>query len=610
MAGTASSAVTRTQLDELARAIRRTPIIDNHAHPLLEAAMAGRRPLMSIATEAHGDAMHASATALAHLRAVRQLARVLDCGATWEAVVAAVEEKRIEAPDDWTGRCLAGIKTILVNDGLDNKYEVHDYPWHDAFTRSKCKRIVRIESVATAIISHLKEDYDSLDGSSADNPPDRFDFMLDQFELEISFAIQDPDSAGFKSVICYRTGLDVPREPDEAAARKSFADIMRSPPTDVLRLQHDGLNDLLVHRTAADRQEREPPQEALPVPHRAGRQRHQPGQGVALAPAGVHPRLPHRAHRSAPCELPLHQGGRVPGQRVRQRLRRHRRGVPLCQPRRPGGRYPPDPGAVPLVQDRLEHRRPLVSRNLPPRRDTDTRDPRDGEHSFPRAPSCAGPQESDAGQQVLSGYVQKGDLAVQAAIQLTRDILFMNSNRLYALELDFVELSDDEAWSAAGQEQERKEARRLEDVEILKRFMEGMPTPDFVRISWIDYTAMPRMRMIPYRKFMTLVEGGAPTDIGISKAALALLQDDRLIPGASPTGEYRLHPDFSSLRRGPIRGHINMYGEFRERDGSKAALCPPQAADPGGRARRKTRPALPFRVRDRVCPHGTDSYQL
>ncbi len=73
---------------------------------------------------------------------------------------------------------------------------------------------------------------------------------------------------------------------------------------------------------------------------------------------------------------------------------------------------------------------------------------------------------------------------------------------------------------------------------------------------------------------MTLVEGGAPTDIGISKAALALLQDDRLIPGASPTGEYRLHPDFSSLRRGPIRGHINMYGEFRERDGSKAALCP------------------------------------
>ncbi len=143
MAGTASSAVTRTQLDELARAIRRTPIIDNHAHPLLEAAMAGRRPLMSIATEAHGDAMHASATALAHLRAVRQLARVLDCGATWEAVVAAVEEKRIEAPDDWTGRCLAGIETILVDDGLDNKYEVHDYPWHDAFTRSKCKRIVR-----------------------------------------------------------------------------------------------------------------------------------------------------------------------------------------------------------------------------------------------------------------------------------------------------------------------------------------------------------------------------------------------------------------------------------------------------------------------------------
>ncbi len=108
-----------------------------------------------------------------------------------------------------------------------------------------------------------------------------------------------------------------------------------------------------------------------------------------------------------------------------------------------------------------------------------------------------GPQESDAGQQVLSGYIQKGDLTVQAAIQLTRDTLFMNSNRLYALELDFVELSDDEAWSAAGQEEEQKETRRLEDVEILSALWKACRHPILCAFSWMDYTAMPRMRMIP-----------------------------------------------------------------------------------------------------------------
>ncbi len=72
------SGVSKMQLEELVRVIRRTPIIDNHAHPLLKAEMLSLHPLMSIATEAHGDAMYASSTSLAHLRAVKQLARVID----------------------------------------------------------------------------------------------------------------------------------------------------------------------------------------------------------------------------------------------------------------------------------------------------------------------------------------------------------------------------------------------------------------------------------------------------------------------------------------------------------------------------------------------------
>ena len=79
--------------------------------------------------------------------------------------------------------------------------------------------------------------------------------------------------------------------------------------------------------------------------------------------------------------------------------------------------------------------------------------------------------------------------------------------------------------------------------------------------------------MVPAKKFTSLLESGS-TDIGITKACLGLLQNDVPIPGVSATGEYRLHPDFSSLKAGPIDGHVTMQGNFREQDGSAVPLCP------------------------------------
>jgi glutamine synthetase len=168
--------------------------------------------------------------------------------------------------------------------------------------------------------------------------------------------------------------------------------------------------------------------------------------------------------------------------------------------------------------------------------------------------------------QVLTEYVRKGAITWKAAIQLTRDILFLNSNKLYHLNLEFGELED--AWSTG-----EDEDRRRTDLEMLEDFMKGKARPDFVHVSWMDYSSMPRMRMVPWRKFTTVVEEGR-SDIGITKAGLGLLPNDSIIPGVFPTGEYRLHPDFSSLKLGPIRGHLSMYGEFREKDGSRVSLCP------------------------------------
>lgn len=245
---------TPSQVDAVARAIRNTPIIDHHAHPLLKAEALGKHPLLAITTEANGDAIDSATTTLPHLRAIRQLASVLRCGYTWEAVVAAIEEKRLEYPEDWTADCLFGIETILIDDGLDGEEDANTYSWHDDYTRSRCKRIVRIEKIAADIIRRIGSE------RSAQGPEDAsldgvFDEWIREFDTHIRTALDDPDVVGFKSVVCYRTGLDISSEPISLLESRAAADF-KSLIADIhtrqsfVKLRTKSLNDLVVHRTA------------------------------------------------------------------------------------------------------------------------------------------------------------------------------------------------------------------------------------------------------------------------------------------------------------------------------------------------------------------------
>lgn len=243
-----AAGVSRAQLNEVIRAIHKCPIIDNHAHPLLKPEALSKYPLISITTEASGDAIHAAFTSLSHLRGVKQLAHVLDCAQTWEAVVAAIEQRRLEDYDDWISECLDGIETILVDDGLDAPDDAYEYDWHNSFTRSGCKRIVRIETVAGRIFQKHASEF-----KEGDNSEDLFDRAIDEFDAEIRSALEDTEVVGFKSVICYRTGLDIPAVVDLTVAKASFDEIVTdyAGPAELARIQHPGLNDLLVHRAAA-----------------------------------------------------------------------------------------------------------------------------------------------------------------------------------------------------------------------------------------------------------------------------------------------------------------------------------------------------------------------
>ena len=234
-------------MEDLIKAIHTTPIIDNHAHPLLIPSAQAKYPLLSITTEAHGNAMKNTPSTLSHIRAVNQLSEILGCPATWDDVVKAIEVEKSKPGDVWSKRCLEGVETILVDDGLDAKAEVFDYAWHDRLTRSKCKRIVRIEKVAEDIIDELIK-IPSL------SPGDIFHVLIRDFEAKIKESVEDPEVVGFKSIICYRTGLNIPPLLTLSDVKSAFVEHiseLKSQGEQFRRIDGQPLNALLVQKTAS-----------------------------------------------------------------------------------------------------------------------------------------------------------------------------------------------------------------------------------------------------------------------------------------------------------------------------------------------------------------------
>ena len=233
-------------MEDLIEAIETTPIIDHHAHNLLLSSEINAHNLLSITSEAQGPALKQGApSTLAHLRAVHQLSKILECDATWTAVQAKIEQRRKESNDAWARQCFHGIETALIDDGLDPS-NVHPYKWHDRLTRSRCKRIVRIERIAESIMIDAFEDFSK---KSIKEPPAFIHHVIRRFTSAIEDAIADPEVAGFKSVICYRTGLAIPPYRDAHKQRLGF--VFQSGDKEKLsRLEDDQLGPYFVHLTA------------------------------------------------------------------------------------------------------------------------------------------------------------------------------------------------------------------------------------------------------------------------------------------------------------------------------------------------------------------------
>jgi len=474
----------------LSHTIQTTPIIDNHAHPLLDLDAIGRYPLLSITTEAHGDAIHASLTSLAHLRAVNQLSKVLRCEPSWEAVVNAIEAKRIEDYDSWVAECLNGIQSVLVDDGLDGEDAVYPYTYFGDVTPSPAKRIVRIEKIAAEIINnHLPKEGTA--ASNAKNAGVVFEQALKAFDQSIAEAIADPEVVGFKSIICYRTGLAIPRRPDAAAARKAFETIYGNytQGTDkaFTRVNHQGLNEYLVHRLAC----------LIRNTTSAGKKPIQFHTGLgdnditltSASPSHLQEFI--RQYPTVPIVL-LHAS--YPFMREA--------GYLAC--------------VYSNVYTDIGEIFPFLSRDG---QETALRQilelcpwskilwSTDG-HWFPETYLLAVLQVREVLEKVLCEYARKGHMTWREGTQLVKDILFNNSNHVYHLGLEF-------NFNESNINPRRLSGRS--DLDILEAFLDGKKPPQYLRIYWNDMTATLRVRAVPMRKVLSVFNEDGDFSLSITK---------------------------------------------------------------------------------------------
>lgn len=222
-------------LDSLRHLIQTHPLIDNHAHNILSREAAcnyAKYPFEQITSEAHGSALQNAPSTLPLLRAANQLADLYGCSPEWDAVKSARGHYVQRDYEDLVRRCLDGTHTLLLDDLLSDE-DVEPFAWHDRFASSKTKRIVRIETVAENVISSL-------------SPGASIEQLQQGFSKLISQAIADPAVVGFKSIVCYRTGLNV-QKPEFKAVLDSLARTLEK--TDSYRVEDKPLNDWLVLQT-------------------------------------------------------------------------------------------------------------------------------------------------------------------------------------------------------------------------------------------------------------------------------------------------------------------------------------------------------------------------
>ncbi|MBI1249377.1 amidohydrolase family protein [bacterium] len=176
------------------------PVLDQHAHNLLKPDAASQTPFRAAFTEGYDPdiiAHHAPHT-LFYRRSLREIAELLSCDPNEQAILARRNELGLE---QLTNLCFAAanMEGVLIDDGLLPD-EILPLAWHRQFV--PVQRLLRLEVMAEELVGEAES----------------FDDFLARFRAAI-----DPPPAevvGVKSIIAYRSGLDVRLTSFEAAREK------------------------------------------------------------------------------------------------------------------------------------------------------------------------------------------------------------------------------------------------------------------------------------------------------------------------------------------------------------------------------------------------------
>lgn len=492
-------------MESLRHLIQTHPIIDNHAHNILTRPVAtnyAKYPFEQIISEAHGPALQNAVSTLPLLRATNQLADLYGCTADWTAVKTARDQWVQRDYDGLVRRCLQGTQTLLLDDLLSDS-DIEPFDWHDQFTGSATKRIVRIETIAEKILATAST----------------LDQLQEQFRQQISQAIADPAVVGFKSVVCYRTGLNVQQHELSAVAESlSRLKLLQKQQSGSVRVEDKPLNDWLVLQTL----------DLLKTAKTAAGVNKPLQLHTGLGDADISLVLANPAYlQPVIAQYPevdfvlLHSS--YPYTREAGYLACVYANAYL------------DLGEVfPMVSRDAQESIVRESLDLVP--STRLLWSTDG-HYFPETFWLGNVQFRQALETVLVDYVAAGDYTVDQAKRATAEILFHNSNRLYGLKL--TPQFDTTTVAVRG--------TTASPADTLNTFLRNNTDVKFVWMQWVDYTATIRVRMFPVHEFARIVR--KQRRIGISLAVFWMLQDDTVLPEGSTTSQFYMEPDLSSLAR-------------------------------------------------------------
>ena len=205
------------------------PIVDNHCHSLLRTQPPDDEAFRNHLTESTFPeiARDHITTSLAYQMAIRELAVLLDCEPTPDAVHGARRERGVE----WLTREIvqrAAFKTWLIDTGYgaDTTYSLDELR---GLAPCRIEEVLRLEPLIERLI------LDSAD----------FDGFIDAYRTAIS-GLRDRGIVGMKSVLAYRTGLHIEDVgPDDAA--RAFAKVHESGKrAGTLRIESKPLLDHLI----------------------------------------------------------------------------------------------------------------------------------------------------------------------------------------------------------------------------------------------------------------------------------------------------------------------------------------------------------------------------